>query len=183
METPKTDPELGPLANKLRNLRYLKRRPDKQPYDIGEIAEAVSRLYAKDNISATRQELPTAGRRPGLLTRQYMGELLKGKRRNPTKDVLQYLAIFFEVSPAYFFEGDERTPETIAVENEVDMWVAARELTSKMRAGGQRDAGQLVVALMRGMGQLDARTATGMLHMHLAAIERAREGDGESLPS
>lgn len=180
-EAPTSDPALGPLANKLKRLRYLKRRPDGEKYDIGEIAEEVSRLYAEDNLSATRTELPLAGRSErGLMNRQYMGDLLNGRRRNPTKNVLEYLAIFFGVSPAYFFEGRERTPETLAVEEEVDMWVAALQLKKTMEAGGAANAGQLITALMRGASELDARTATGMIHMQLAAIEIARNEDPPS---
>lgn len=180
-EAPTSDPALGPLANKLHRLRYLKRRPDGEKYDISEIAEEVSRLYADDHFSVTRQKLPPAGRNErDLLNRQYMGDLLSGKRRNPTKDVLQYLAIFFEVSPAYFFEGDQRTPETIAIEDEVDMWVAMRQLKKKMESGGAANAGQLLMALMRGASELDARTATGMIHMQLAAIKIAKDEEPPS---
>ncbi|MFD8648639.1 hypothetical protein [Streptomyces mirabilis] len=183
-EAPTSDPALGPLANKLHRLRYLKRRPDGEKYDIGEIAEEVSRLYAEKNFSATREELPLAGRNErALLNRQYMGDLLSGKRRNPTKNILEYLAIFFGVSPAYFFEGGERTPETLAVEGEVDMWVAMRQLKKKMEAGGEANAGQLLMALMRGASELDARTATGMIHMQLAAIKFAKDDKDEDQPS
>lgn len=180
-EAPTSDPALGPLASKLQRLRYLKRRPDGEKYDISEIAEEVSRLYADDNLSATPTELSTAGRNErDLLNRQYMGDLLNGRRRNPTKNILEYLAIFFGVSPAYFFEGRERTPETAAVEDEVEMWVAALQLKKTMEAGGTTNAGQLITALMRGASELDARTAAGMIHMQLAAIKIAKDEDPPS---
>src|SRR5882757_3891360 len=61
MEPPKTDPVVGPLASKLQRLRYLKRRKDGQRFDISEIAEEVSRLYAQDKILVVRQKLTDAG--------------------------------------------------------------------------------------------------------------------------
>ena len=178
MEAPKSDPHLGPLANKLHRLRYVKRREDGRPYDISEIAEEVSRLYADDNFLATPAELSTAGRNErDLLNRQYLGDLLNGKRRNPTKNILEYLAIFFGVSPAYFFEGGERTPETAAVEDEVEMWVAALQLKKTMEEGGTENASQLITAVMRGAAELDPRSAASMLRMNLAAIQIAKEED------
>lgn len=188
MEPPTSDPELGPLANKLERLRYLKRREDGKQYDINEIAEAVSGLYTEKMISDVRAELTGSGapaseieaavealrdERP-LLNRQYLSGIRWGKRRNPTKDILEYLALFFGVSPAYFFEGGERTSETAAAEDEVELLIALRQLKKKMEEAGQENAVGLLTALMRGASELDAKTATGMIHMQLAAIKHAR---------
>ncbi|WP_307545227.1 hypothetical protein [Streptomyces sp. V3I8] len=157
------EPELGPLANKLRMLRYLKLREDKKQYDIGEIAEGVSRLYAERHQSE----------RP-VLNRQYLNDMLNGRRRNPTKNVLQYLALFFKISPAYFFEGDERTPETSVLEDEVELMVVVAQLVRTMKEAGQEDAPQLAMALMRGASEMDPREARGMILMQLEVIKRAK---------
>lgn len=194
MEPPKTDPVVGPLASKLQRLRYLKRRKDGQRFDINEIAEEVSRLYTQDKILVVRQKLTDAGatadeitaavdeaqNERGLLERRYLSDLLNGRRRNPTKNILEYLAIFFGVSPAYFFEGRERTDATTAAEGEIEMMLALRQLKKKLEEGGEENAGQLLLAMMRGSGDLDARTATGMIHMHVAAIKHAKGEESAS---
>lgn len=187
---PESDPTLGPLANKLRGLRYLKLRPDGEQYDISEIAEEVSRLYVEDKIVATRTELDDDGapideinaavdavrnERP-LLNRPYMSELLGGKRRNPTKNILEYLALFFGVNPAYFFEGRDRTDETAAAEDEIEMMVAMAQLYRRLKQGADpKKAKELLTAYMRGASELDPKTVTGMLHMQLAAVQHAKE--------
>lgn len=165
MLPPEHDDELGPLANKLRALRYLKvRRRDKQQLTIDEIAEGVSRLYAETHESD----------RP-LLNRQYLNDLLNGRRRNPTHSVLQGLADFFGISPAYFFEGTERTPQTVALEEEVELMVAGAQLMRTMRDAGHEDAKELTLALMRGAAGLDPKTARGMLLMQVEAMKRAQD--------
>ncbi|MEV7675102.1 helix-turn-helix transcriptional regulator [Streptomyces sp. NPDC088752] len=182
MEAPKTDPALGPLANKLIQLRWLKRREtDGEQLDIGEIAEGVSRLYAEDNKSLTPEEMRAAGRTDrDVLNRQYLSDMLNGKRRNPSKHQLEYLARFFGVSPAYFFEGGERNSDTAAAEGEIEGMVALRQLRLKLQEGGAENPEALVMAFARGTGELDANTATGMIHMYLAAIDRARRGESTS---
>ncbi|MFJ4902879.1 hypothetical protein [Streptomyces sp. NPDC088727] len=192
MEPPRNDPALGPLANKLRSLRYLKGKQGGEQFDISEIADEVSRLYVEDKIFTARNDLVQAGatddqintaidaicaRRP-LLNRQYLSDLLSGKRRNPTKDILEYLALFLGVSPVYFFEGASRT-ETEDAEDEIAMLVAAIRLYRTLKQSGQKNAGELLTAFMEGSNELSPDTVAGMLHMQLAAVSLAKDEDLE----
>ncbi|MGW7100410.1 hypothetical protein [Streptomyces sp. NPDC054838] len=172
------------LAEKLATLIGLKRRPDGTMYPKSEIAEAVSRLYAEDRICAARAAAEEAGASEAeieaavaevraekpLLNRAYLSLLVNGHRDNPTVTVVEYLAQWFGVSPAYFFGG---TPETSATEREVELVTEFRRLVKAMQEGGQTDAPQLLTSLTRGLSALSPETVRGMIHMQLAAIDLA----------
>lgn len=193
------NPEPGTLADKLRRLRELKRKPPVaegkpgEPYLITEIAEECSRLYAEDKILSCREEMTAAHASDEEVTaavqairdekpfvnRQYISDLLNGKRDNPTLSVLEYLGRFFGVNPAYFFSGSARTPETIAVEGEIDVMLAFREFNMAMKNGGQADAVPMMTAVMRGSSGLSPQLVAGMLRMQLAAIDSAKQNGND----
>ncbi|MGW9067921.1 hypothetical protein ACWGQT_00515 [Streptomyces yangpuensis] len=178
------------LAKKLATLMDLKRRPDGSQYPKSEIAEAVSGLYAADRISEERAAGEAEGRsekeiaaavarveaEKPLLNRAYLSLLVHGHKTNPTMTMLDYLARFFGVSPAYFFGGATRTAETTAAEQEVELIAAMSKLVHTMRESGQTDAPQLLTSLTRGLGELSPEVVRGMIHMQLAAIDQANQG-------
>jgi transcriptional regulator with XRE-family HTH domain len=190
------DPEPGTLADKLTRLWELKRKtpaegkPGEQ-YSMKEIAEECSRLYAESKILSCREEMTAAhasgseieaavgaiGEEKPFIDRRYISDLLNGKRDNPTMIVLEYLARFFEVSPAYFFSGTARTAETEEAEAEIDMMLAFRKFHQAMGGGGKTKAVPLMAAMMRGASVLDPQTVTGILRMNLAAIDSARQDE------
>ncbi|MEU6362298.1 helix-turn-helix domain-containing protein [Streptomyces albidoflavus] len=174
------DPEaIGPLAAKLRRLAILKFNldDDAETFPATKIADACSRLYEEDRISTIRahggdveaatQEIRS--QKP-LLNRSYVSDLLHGKRDNPTKDVLDYLGRFFGVSPAYFFNEAEATPETKAAADEVEVLNALRAL-KREKPGSV----PLLTAVMRGASDVPQESLVGMLHMQLAAMEQVKE--------
>ncbi|MFE0490231.1 helix-turn-helix domain-containing protein [Streptomyces griseoaurantiacus] len=181
------DPDPGALAVKLRRLIDLKRQRSGDTYPISEIAREVSRLYVENQILATHEDMDADGasmaeieraveevrRARPLLDRTYLSDLIRGKRDNPTKKVIEYLAHFFGVSPAYFFSGSDRTPETDAAEGEVEMLALFRQLRQQAAGDNAAQAPELMIAAMRGATQLDPRTVTGMLRMQIAAMEAA----------
>lgn len=197
MEAPQGEPGPGPLADKLNRLIDLKRKPDGQTFANTEIAAEVSRLYAEDRISALRAEL--VQRRASeeeieaavqavrddtpLISRSYISDLRKGKRDNPTKAIIVYLARFFGISPAFFFEGDDATTETKEAEEEVELIVMARQLKRHMEAGGEDGAEELLTTMMRGASGLSPRMAMAILRMQVTAIEQAKQIENGQPPT
>ncbi|MFD7835615.1 helix-turn-helix domain-containing protein [Streptomyces sp. NPDC059761] len=180
------------LAQKLTTLINLKQRPDGTKYSKAEIAEAVSGLYAADRVSEERAKARARGcseeqiaellevvEEKPLLTRPYFSQLCHGHRDNPTLTMLEYLARWFGVSPAYFFGGGSRTSETQAAEQEVELLAAVSRLVQGMQESGQADAPQLLTSLTRGLGGLSPDMVRGMIHMQLAAIDQANQGSGK----
>ncbi|HEU5111358.1 MAG TPA: XRE family transcriptional regulator [Micromonosporaceae bacterium] len=84
---------IGPactLAHKINYLFETVRRPDGKPYSNEEVAESIN------------------GRGETTISGTYLWYLRRGDRDNPTKQHLEVLARFFDVSPAFFFD-DERS--------------------------------------------------------------------------
>lgn len=89
---------------------------------------------------------------------EYISQLRKGQRDNPTKRNLEALAAFFEVSPAYFFD-DERSEQIRAQmdlaaalrDNDIRV-VALRDLTTTLRDTAER------------MSLSDLQLVTDMIH-------------------
>lgn len=68
--------------------------PNQPRLTYQRIADAIS-----DKITAKRG-------RPTPIRRQYIQQLRTGTRSNPSKDVIEALAEFFGVEPAYFLDGE-----------------------------------------------------------------------------
>ncbi|THA72561.1 hypothetical protein E6R60_26905 [Streptomyces sp. A0642] len=196
MTAPQSDPApAGSLATKIQTLQQLKRkRPEEGEgvYSVPEIAEGASRLYIEqkkfeiDSAPVGSPEHQSAvaaldkinekldqGKQP--IQASYLRELRSGKRTNPTKDVIQALASFFRVSPAYFFSGADATPETREAEAEIEMMLAAQNLFRRAKESGMGTE-ELMVA-MRGAGQLNPQKAMGVIRVLSAAIEAATPND------
>ena len=86
-------PPGGSLAERLDHLLRVVRPAEDREYAYEEIAAAL-RARGGPTISAT-----------------YIWQLRKGVRDNPTKRHLEALADFFDVSPSYFFNGDDPSTE------------------------------------------------------------------------
>lgn len=63
-------------------------------------------------------------------SREYLSQLRNGKKSNPTKRVLEGLAAFFDITPAYFFDDAKST----AIRAQLDLAVALREDTVRQAA-------------------------------------------------
>jgi len=83
------------------------------------------------------EEVATALREAGgaTVSAQYIWQLRKGKRDNPTKKHLEALAEFFKVPPAYFF--DDAAAERI----DAQLGVLAAMRDSHVRSVAMRAAG------------------------------------------
>jgi transcriptional regulator with XRE-family HTH domain len=189
------EPEVGPLARKLRRLTILKFNldDDTKMFPTTQIAEGCSRLYVEHQILKAREKLAEIyedeavieaqlaplveafSRDKALLNRSYVSDLIHGKRHNPTKDVLTFLGKFFGVNPAYFFGEDERTAETEEAEAEVELIAVTRELARTLEQGGQPNAQKLLTAMMRGAQKVSPETAASMLRLQIAVLDQAAQ--------
>ncbi|MFD9795250.1 XRE family transcriptional regulator [Streptomyces sp. NPDC059070] len=106
------------LAEKIERLFLVVRGPTREPYSNEEVARAC-REATGESFSAT-----------------YLWQLRTGRRDNPTKRHLEALARFFDVPPAYFFDGDYS--EKIAAE---------LDLLGVLRDAGVRDMALRAVRL------------------------------------
>ena len=92
------------------------------------LAEKLNHLFATIHPSSGREfmldEVADAINQHGevKLTAMYVSQLRRGQRANPSKNVLEALARFFGVSPAYFFD-DELAGK---IEAELELVVAMR---------------------------------------------------------
>jgi transcriptional regulator with XRE-family HTH domain len=69
--------------------------------------------YSNKEVAAAIRE------RGGSISDVYIWQLRTGRRDNPTKDHLEWLAAFFDVDPAYFFdrrEAEEIRRDLLAIE-------------------------------------------------------------------
>jgi transcriptional regulator with XRE-family HTH domain len=92
---------------------------------------------------------------------EYVSQLRKGQRTNPTKHNLEALAAFFDVSPAYFFD-DEKSEEiraqmdlAAALRDDDVRAIALRDLTSVLRDNAGRMSAtdlELVTDMVRSIG-------------------------------
>lgn len=92
------------LAEKLNHLFATVHPPGRGEFMLDEVADAIS------------QQGETT------ITAAYLSQLRRGQRTNPSKNVLEALARFFGVSPAYFF-NDELAGK---IEAELELVVAMR---------------------------------------------------------
>lgn len=92
------------LAEKLNHLFATVHPPGRGEFMLDEVAEAIS------------QQGETS------ITAAYLSQMRRGQRTNPSKNVLEALARFFGVSPAYFF-NDELAGK---IEAELELVVAMR---------------------------------------------------------
>lgn len=177
------------LAEKLRLLRDLHRRPDGAEYTQQEIAAGVTALFWADKAVELRDRLThshatesevQAGmekfeqeKRP-LVTRAYISQLLSGGGGNPTVEKLTYLAGFFKVPVGYFFD-DEGAAQVAA---EVEELKELRDLLTT------REEREDVLALARSAAGLPQRTRKFILQAALQQVEEmqrltAQEGDNQ----
>ncbi|MFE6000283.1 hypothetical protein ACFQ6C_26040 [Streptomyces sp. NPDC056454] len=192
MAAPKSDPAPGSLASKMVKLIDLDKNPRTgESYTQLEIAEECSRLCVEDKISriplpapgdtdaeeAYRQAVTDVRSERPLLNRQYVSDLCTGRRDNPTRQVIEYLARLFGVNPAYFFSGSDETPETRATVKEVELMEAVRDLKTHLEQGGQEDGGRVLAQLFRGGTDLTPDTAMALLKMQLAAMQSVKKED------
>ncbi|MFH8483075.1 hypothetical protein [Streptomyces sp. NPDC018055] len=192
MAAPKSDPAPGSLASKMLKLIDLDKNPRTgDSYTQLEIAEECSRLCTEDKISripapapgdaeageAYRQAVEAVRSERPLLNRQYVSDLCTGRRDNPTRQVIEYLAKLFGVNPAYFFSGADETPDTLATVREVELMRATRDLKLHLEKGGQEKGGAVLAQLMRGGMDLTPDMAMGMLKMQLAAMQAVKNED------
>ncbi|MFR9798244.1 XRE family transcriptional regulator [Streptomyces sp. MS06] len=139
---PETDGGAAALAEKIETLFRVVRRPDRTPYSNEEVARAC-REATGESFSAT-----------------YLWQLRTGRRDNPTKRHLEALAGFFQVPPAYFFDGEEAA----AVGRELEV------------LGALRDAGVQRVALRAvGLSPEGLDTVSELIDV-IARREAARRG-------
>lgn len=91
------DPQhaLVTLADKLNHLFATVHPPGRGEYTLDEVAEAIGQ-HGETTITAA-----------------YLSQMRRGQRTNPSKNVLEALAWFFGVSPAYFF-NDEMAAKIVA---------------------------------------------------------------------
>lgn len=89
---------------------------------------------------------------------EYISQLRKGQRDNPTKRNLEALAAFFEVSPAYFFD-DERSEQIRA---QMDLAAALRD--NDIRAVALRDLTTTLRDTAERMSLSDLQLVTDMIH-------------------
>lgn len=92
---------------------------------------------------------------------EYVSQLRKGQRDNPTKRNLEALAAFFEVSPAYFFDDEEseriraQMDLAAALRDDDVRAVALRDLTANLRDNAGRMSVsdlQLITDMIRSIG-------------------------------
>jgi len=88
---------------------------------------------------------------------EYVSQLRKGQRDNPTKRNLEALAAFFDVSPAYFF--DDETSEQIRAQ--MDLATALRD--SDVRALALRDVTTILRDNANRMSLTDLQLLTDMI--------------------
>lgn len=134
----------GVLATRLDKLFTEKKRPDGQEYSYREVSEAINAAAGEKAISGN-----------------YIWQLRKGTRREPSARRLKLLADFFRVEINYF-----TGPEPVPGARDEDM-----RFVTALRDAGVRD-----IAL-RAHGLSDASKAT-ILQM----IEMARKAEGLSSP-
>lgn len=106
------DHELGPpsgqprtLAEKLCYLLDRIRRDDRRRFTHAQVADAVARSTGRP------------------CDRAYISQLCSGTRDNPTMAVLEALAKFFDVSPAFFFDDEHSRRIT----DQIELAVALRD--------------------------------------------------------
>lgn len=92
------------LAEKLNHLFATVHPPGRSEFKLEEVAEAINQ------------------RGDAKLTPAYLSQMRHGQRDNPSKNLLEALAWFFGVSPAYFF-NDEMAGK---IEAELELVVAMR---------------------------------------------------------
>jgi transcriptional regulator with XRE-family HTH domain len=137
--------ETWTLADKINHLFDTVRRDDGTRYSNDEVA---ARLGAEDGGTK--------------ISGSYVWMLRNGKRDNPTKKHLEFLAKFFSVSPAYFF--DDVQSEKIAEELQLLRALADSGVKQIATRLGGLSADNLthiaaIIETIRGIEGLDARKA------------------------
>jgi hypothetical protein len=92
----KPDRANAPLANRLGHLFRTVHPKDRGPFTPAEVAGAINTAAGERVISST-----------------YVWQLRTGRRDNPTQKHLSALAVFFGVSPMYFFDDAEASRDAI----------------------------------------------------------------------
>lgn len=105
------------LAEKLNHLFVTIHPPGRGEFMLDEVADAINR-HGDTSITAA-----------------YLSQMRRGQRTNPSKNVLEALAWFFDVSPAYFF-NDELAGR---IEAELELVMAMRD--TNVRGIAARAAG------------------------------------------
>lgn len=146
------DPGAGrSLADKLNWLFDTVRRPNGRRHTNKEVAE-FCREWTGESFSP-----------------EYVSQLRKGQRDNPTKRNLEALSAFFDVSPAYFFD-DEKSEQIRA---QMDLAVALRD--GDVRAVALRDLTKMLRDTAGRMSLSDLHLVTDMVR----AIGARRGSDEE----
>lgn len=165
----------GDLARRVSNLIQLHRKPDGTEYNNSEIAEGVSDLYRKtrlEEVAAAMADSPQEEREAALqairdkrplIHRTYVGDLLQGKKSNPSMDVLQALATWFGVPASYFFPGGEG-----------DQVAAEVELLKALKTWSANGQMPVVETLMRTTGDLSPSATAHVLKLVITAAQTAR---------
>lgn len=131
------------LADRLDKLFETIRRPDGRKHSNAEVA-AFCRAHTGESCS-----------------REYISQLRKGKRDNPTKRNLEALAAFFDLSPAYFFDDTQSE----RIRGQLELAAALRD----------SDVRQIALRAVR-LGKPDLRLVTDMIES-LARRQAEREGE------
>ncbi|CRK59298.1 hypothetical protein [Alloactinosynnema sp. L-07] len=97
----------GMLAERLRTLRESVRPSPTARYSYAAIA-AGCQDYLQD---------------PYPPSREYISSLFNGKADNPTRRMLEALADFFDVSPAYFFDD----AASVAIQQDLELYAVLAE--------------------------------------------------------
>ena len=136
------------LADLLGRLFAAVHPPGRGPYTNREVVTAIA---------------ATGG--PGI-TVQYLSQLRNGERTNPTKDVMEGLARFFDVPAAYFFDSEQSTK--IAED---------LEFLALLRDAGVREMALRAV----GLTPRSKASITAMIE-HIRALEGLDEGESPDEP-
>jgi transcriptional regulator with XRE-family HTH domain len=127
------------LADKLNWLFDTVRRPNGRKHTNKEVAE-----FCRERTGES-------------FSPEYISQLRKGQRDNPTKRNLEALAAFFDVSPAYFFD-DEKSEQIRA---QMDLATALRD--DDVRAVALRDLTTILRDNANQMSVTDLQLVTDMI--------------------
>ena len=89
----------------------------------GKLNRLFATIHPQGRGEFTLEEVVSALRQEGVtISIAYLSQMRNGQRANPSKNVLEALAKFFGVSPAYFFSDDVAK----AIEAQLDLVIAMR---------------------------------------------------------
>lgn len=146
------------LADKLNWLFETVRRPDGRKHTNKEVAE-----FCRERTGES-------------FSPEYVSQLRKGQRDNPTKRNMEALAAFFDVSPAYFFD-DEKSEQIRA---QMDLAAALRD--GDVRALALRDLTAILRDNANAMSVDDLQLVTDLVRS-ISARKAGTEQPADAAPS